>query len=65
MCIRKCTKNLNKVINVAEFGEKLVSYEQSSVLQQKLAELCKTSSIPDTLLQLQASSFGTSICNLM
>jgi len=47
-------KGLKNTLNIADFGGKLVSYEQSLVLQQKLAQLCKTGSIPDTLLQLQA-----------
>jgi len=46
-------KGLKNTLNIADFGGKLVSYEQSLVLQQKLAQLCKTGSIPDTLLQLQ------------
>ncbi len=46
--------SLKRVINIADFGETLVPYDLALKLQQKLAQLCKTGNIPDTLLQLQA-----------
>ena len=57
-------KDVGQILNVVDFGENLIPYDLSLTLQNRLAQLCKTGSIPDTLLQLQARSIFALLLNL-